>query len=72
MALLGIQDENIRNIETLYGVQIFARQEAGNGMFTLSVRGNGAKVDKAVKDIELLRGNFRDYEIGRASCRERV
>lgn len=59
LALLGRQDENIRNIETLYGVQIFARQEAGNGMFTLSVRGNGAKVDKAVKDIELLRGNFR-------------
>lgn len=59
LALLGRQDENIRNIENLYGVQIFARQEAGNGMFTLSVRGNGAKVDKAVKDIELLRGNFR-------------
>ena len=47
LALLGRQDENIRNIENLYGVQIFARQDAGNGMFTLSVRGSGAKVDKA-------------------------
>jgi len=59
LALLGRQDENIRNIENLYGVQIFARQEAGSGMFTLSVRGSGAKVDKAVRDIELLRDNFR-------------
>jgi phosphate starvation-inducible PhoH-like protein len=59
LALLGRQDENIRNIENLYGVQIFARQDAGNGMFTLSVRGSGTKVDKAVRDIELLRDNFR-------------
>ncbi len=57
--LLGKQDENIRNIENQYGVQIFARQDAGNGVFTVSVRGNGPKVDKAVKDIELLRDNLR-------------
>ncbi|MDR1195601.1 MAG: PhoH family protein [Endomicrobium sp.] len=59
LLLLGRQDENIRNIENLYGVQIFARQDAGNGMFTLSVRGRGAKVDKAIADIELLRDNCR-------------
>lgn len=59
LALLGRQDENIRNIENLYGVQIFARQDAGNGMFTLSVRGSGPKVEKALRDIELLRDNFR-------------
>lgn len=59
LLLLGRQDENIRNIENLYGVQIFARQDAGSGVFTLSVRGTGLKVDKAVRDIELLRDNIR-------------
>jgi phosphate starvation-inducible PhoH-like protein len=59
LALLGRQDENIRNIENLYGVRIFARQDAGNGMFTLSVRGSGTKIEKALRDIELLRDNFR-------------
>lgn len=57
--LLGRQDENIRKIENLYGVQIFARQDAGSGMFSVSVRGTGPKVEKAVKDIELLRDNIR-------------
>lgn len=59
LMLLGRQDENIRNIENSYGVQIFARQDAGNGIFTISVRGNGPKVDKAVRDIELLRDDIR-------------
>jgi Phosphate starvation-inducible protein PhoH, predicted ATPase len=59
LALLGKQDENIRNIENLYGVQIFARQDAGSGTFVLSVRGTDSKVGKAVRDIELLRDNFR-------------
>ena len=59
LMLLGKQDENIRNIEKLYGVQIFARQDAGSGVFTISVRGSGSKVDKAMKEIEFLRANAR-------------
>lgn len=59
LLLLGRQDENIRNIENMYGVQIFARQDPVSGVFTLSVRGTGPKVDKAIKDIELLRDNIR-------------
>ncbi|MDR1941082.1 MAG: PhoH family protein [Endomicrobium sp.] len=58
LALLGKQDENIRNIENSYGVQIFARQDAGSGTFTVSVRGSGTKVDKAARVIEFLKDNF--------------
>ncbi|MCL2334645.1 MAG: PhoH family protein [Endomicrobia bacterium] len=59
LALLGNKDENIRKIENLYGVQIFARQDAGSGVFTISVRGSGPKADKAVREIEFLRDNAR-------------
>ncbi|MDR2425904.1 MAG: PhoH family protein [Endomicrobium sp.] len=59
LLLLGRQDENIRSIENLYGVQIFARQDAGSGIFTLSVRGSCAKVDKALRDIGFLHDNCR-------------
>lgn len=60
LLLLGKQDENIRNIENLYGVQIFARQDAGSGAFTISVRGSGVKVEKAAREVELLREKVRE------------
>jgi len=59
LLFLGKQDENIRKIENLYGVQIFARQDAGTGVFTVSVRGSSAKVEKAVYEIELLRNDLK-------------
>lgn len=53
--LLGQQDENLRRLENVYGVQIFVRQSSQAGDFSLVVRGSGTKVDKALSELETLR-----------------
>ncbi|OGS18974.1 MAG: hypothetical protein A2219_06320 [Elusimicrobia bacterium RIFOXYA2_FULL_50_26] len=53
--LLGQQDENLRRLEQLYGVQVFVRQSSHGGDFSLVVRGAGSRVDKALAELDALR-----------------
>lgn len=62
--LLGQQDENLRALEQNYGVQIFVRQGGSSGDFSLVVRGAGSKVDKALAELQYMRGQRNDSVIG--------
>ena len=53
--LLGQQDETLRKLEESHKVQIFVKQGAGSGEFSVVVRGPAGKVDKAVAELEYLR-----------------
>ncbi|MFH1368114.1 MAG: PhoH family protein [Elusimicrobiota bacterium] len=61
--LMGQQDQNIRRLESEYGVQIFMKQGSASNDFSLVVRGAGGKVDKTLGELEYLR---KDYLSGRA------
>ncbi|MFC1501434.1 PhoH family protein [Elusimicrobiota bacterium] len=53
--LLGKQDENLRNLERKYGVQIFVRQSGSVGDFSVVVRGPSGKVDRVISELEEIR-----------------
>ena len=56
LRLLGQQDENLKHLEKMYGVQIFVRQGGGqSGDFSLVIRGSGGKVDQAMSELEHIR-----------------
>lgn len=55
--LMGQQDENIKKIERDYGVQIFVRQSAQSGEFSLAVRGPNNKVEIALGQLDELRNS---------------
>ncbi len=61
--LLGQHDENLRRMERTYGVQIFVRQGAHGGEFSLVVRGAGSKVDRTVSELEYLRGRGGEQNV---------
>ena len=55
ISLMGQQDENIRKIERDFGVQIFVRQSAQSGEFSLVVRGPDKKVERALGELDEMR-----------------
>jgi phosphate starvation-inducible protein PhoH and related proteins len=56
LLLLGQHDQNIRALESTYGVQIFGRAHI------LSVRGAPGKVEKALEAIEKIRDGLKDAD----------
>jgi phosphate starvation-inducible PhoH-like protein len=66
--LLGRQDENLRKLEEDYGVQIFVKQGASTGEFSVVVRGPSGKTEKALAELDSMRRrNDEPQEISRAS-----
>ncbi len=53
--LLGQRDETLRKLEETYKVQIFVRQGASSGEFSIVVRGPAGKVDSAVAELDYLK-----------------
>lgn len=53
--LLGRQDENLRKLEEEYGVQIFVKQGASTGEFSVVVRGPSGKTEKALAELDYMR-----------------
>jgi len=53
--LLGQRDETLRKLEELHNVQIFVRQGASSGEFSVVVRGPSGKVEKALSELDYLR-----------------
>jgi phosphate starvation-inducible PhoH-like protein len=58
--MLGTQDENLRALEKSYGVQIFLRQGAHAGDFSLVVRGPAGKVDNTIAELESMKEKRRE------------
>ena len=57
VTLLGKQDETLRRLEDLYNVQIFVRQGASTGEFSVVVRGPAGKVEKALAELDNMRSS---------------
>ena len=55
VTLLGQRDETLRRLEETFSVQIFVRQGASTGEFSVVVRGPAGKVEKAISELDRLR-----------------
>ena len=53
--LLGQRDETLRKLEETHKVQIFVRQGASSGAFSVVVRGPSGKVDNAIAELDYLK-----------------
>ena len=56
----------------LLGMQLLRREDFPEGRFTLAFVGYGAEDDNTVVELTHNWDQATPYEIGRASCRERV
>ncbi|MBN1822974.1 MAG: PhoH family protein [Endomicrobiales bacterium] len=72
LMLMGQQDENLRRLEKVHGVQIFVRQGQGMGDFSVVVRGASGKVEKVVSELEAIRENGFSADIKRNAPSQRA